>query len=412
MRSPVGCATVESVSALNGLTIRSVEDRDWPAITTLAAAGFGGFRPQETTAMWRTMVPEGGAVVACDGPDIVGMALFLDLRLTVPGGAVLPMAGVSWVVVAPTHRRRGVLTAMFVELHRRMGEASYPIAGLEASEDGIYARFGYGPATIQQSLSVDRRAAKFHADAPDPGGVRLVRPQDHRREFEDVYERWRLRTPGGLHTPSELWDEVMADRAESRGGGTAFLALLHADGFAMYRVHGGERKSVQITKVAAVTSDAHAALWRVLLGMDLMSTVDVATHHAEPLPYLLTNPRVVRQTGSEDGLWLRIRDIAAVLEARTYEADLSAVLDVSDGVLGGGGRFSLEISDGRARCTPTDAEPDVELSLSVLGSLYLGVHRASSFATAHRLRCNDSGLLRRLDAAFISTVPAELGYGF
>jgi len=143
-----------------------------------------------------------------------------------------------------------------------------------------------------------------------------------------------------------------------------------------------------------------------------VSTVDVATHHAEPLPYLLTNPRVVRQTGSEDGLWLRIRDIAAVLEARTYEADLSAVLDVSDGVLGGGGRFSLEISDGRARCTPTDAEPDVELSLSVLGSLYLGVHRASSFATAHRLRCNDSGLLRRLDAAFVSTVPAELGYGF
>ena len=32
---------------------------------------------------------------------------------------------------------------MFTELHGRMGD--YPIAGLEASEAGIYGRFGYGP---------------------------------------------------------------------------------------------------------------------------------------------------------------------------------------------------------------------------------------------------------------------------
>ena len=97
--------------------------------------------------MWRSMMPADGAVVACDGPDVVGMALFLDLRLTVPGGAVLPMAGVSWVAVAPTHRRRGALRGMFDELHARMTAKGYPLAGLEASEAGIYGRFGYGAAT-------------------------------------------------------------------------------------------------------------------------------------------------------------------------------------------------------------------------------------------------------------------------
>ena len=76
------------------------------------------------------------------------------------------------------------------------------------------------------------------------------------------------------------------------------------------------------------------------------------------------------------------------------------------------GDFALEIRDGRARCTPTNATADMSMGLDVLGSLYLGAHKASSFASANRLHANDSGLLARLDAAFVSDVPAVLGYGF
>ena len=79
------------------------------------------------------------------------------LLLTVPGGAVLPMAGITIVGVAPTHRRRGILRTMYTELHNRIADARYPIAGLTASEGGIYGRFGYGPATIEQR--VHRRPA-------------------------------------------------------------------------------------------------------------------------------------------------------------------------------------------------------------------------------------------------------------
>jgi predicted acetyltransferase len=52
------------------------------------------------------------------------------------------------------------------------------------------------------------------------------------------------------------------------------------------------------------------------------------------------------------------------------------------------------------------------MDLDVLGSLYLGAHKASSFASANRLQTDDSGLISRLDAAFVSDVPAALGYGF
>ncbi|HEV7849824.1 MAG TPA: GNAT family N-acetyltransferase, partial [Mycobacterium sp.] len=96
---------VPKTHAPKGLTLRTAEDADWPAMALLAATCFGSWRPEESNEAWRTMMPVDGGVVACDGPDVVGVALYLDLELTVPGGAVLPMAGVSWVAVSPTHRR-------------------------------------------------------------------------------------------------------------------------------------------------------------------------------------------------------------------------------------------------------------------------------------------------------------------
>ncbi|HKP41087.1 enhanced intracellular survival protein Eis [Mycobacterium sp.] len=392
--------------------IRSATDDDWPAISLLDATSFGRFGHPESLTAWRSMMPTDGTVLACDGGDIVGMAHYLDMRLTVPGGGVLPMAGVTIVGVAPTHRRRGILRAMYTELHNRIAAAKYPIAGLTASEGGIYGRFGYGPATIEQELSVDRRFARFRHDAPDPGGVRIVKPADRREDMEEIYERWRLNTPGGLIRPQALWDELLADRERDRRGGTHWFAFAHPDGYALYRVFGDDPMFVRVGEFTAVTTAAHVALCRALLGLDLMEKVVFGTHPADPLPYLLTDSRLARLTHHEDDLWLRIMDIPTALEARRYQAELTAVIEVSDGFRSDGGRFALQISDGKARCARTDADAEVQMDLDVLGSLYLGAHRASAFAAANRLRTSDSGLIQRLDAAFVSDVAAQLGFGF
>ncbi|MBX7448976.1 enhanced intracellular survival protein Eis [Mycolicibacterium sp. 3033] len=396
---------------MSAITVRTAVEADWPAMGLITAAAFGSQQPEETAQAWRSLIASDGAVVACDGDDVVGTALFLDLELTVPGGAVLPMAGVSMVAVAPTHRRRGALSGMLGELHRRMD--AYPIAGLEASEAEIYGRFGYGPATIWERLEVQRRGARVHPGVPDPGGVRMVRPTEHRGQLEEIDERWRRQTPGGLQTPARLWDEVLADREESRSGGSQRYCLLHPDGYAFYRLLGSDEKSTaEVTKFAAVTAEAEIALWRVLLGLDLREVIGIHTHPDVLLRYLLTDPRLARTKDVFDGLWLRMLDIPAVLEARTYRADLAVVLDVPDEFLSRGGRYALTVRDGRARCERTDAAADVHLDVSVLGSLYLGAHRASSFAAAQRLRCNDSRSVDALDKAFASDVPAELGFGF
>ena len=58
------------------------------------------------------------------------------------------MAGITWVTVAPTHRRRGVLTAiMRRQLDETHAQEREPVAALWAAESSIYGRFGYAPAS-------------------------------------------------------------------------------------------------------------------------------------------------------------------------------------------------------------------------------------------------------------------------
>ncbi|WP_286149138.1 enhanced intracellular survival protein Eis [Mycobacterium sp. IS-1496] len=397
---------------MEGLHLRPVTERDWPRMVRLDATNFGHVVDESAVTVWRSLIPENAALVVADGADVVGQALYVDLQLTVPGGAVLPVAGITWVSVAPTHRRRGVLRSMFTELHDRIAAAGHPIAGLTASEGGIYGRFGYGPATTVNEWSVDRRTAQFRSDASDPGGVRIVTPSEHLDDLVAVYDRWRVGTPGGLVRPRALWDDLLADRDDDRAGGSALFAFLHADGYVLYRVHGPGPRHIRVVELTAVTAAAHAALWRALCGLDLMERIEVATHPADPLPYLLTDARRVRTTAVADDLWLRLMDIPAALQARTYDCDLSVVLEVHDGFRCDGGRFALDVRDGRAVCAPTEAAPDVVLDIDVLGSLYLGGHRATAFAAANRLRGNDSDLVALIDRAFATAVPARLGFPF
>jgi predicted acetyltransferase len=150
----------------------------------------------------------------------------------------------------------------------------------------------------------------------------------------------------------------------------------------------------------------------VLLGLDLVDEVRVDTHPADPLPYLLMDSRQVRTTSMVDALWLRIMDVPAALQARTYVADLDVVLEIGDGFRSDGGRFALSVRDGSARCVPSDAEADLVMDSDVLGSLYLGVHSALDLAAAQRIRYRDRNALIQVDLAFRSAVPAELGFHF
>ena len=55
--------------------------------------------------------------LACAGSTIVGMAGSFAFEVTLPGGVAVPMAGTTWVSVAATHRRQGLLRRLMDAIH-------------------------------------------------------------------------------------------------------------------------------------------------------------------------------------------------------------------------------------------------------------------------------------------------------
>lgn len=377
--------------------LRRANAEDLPAVSELDGRAFGyQHTPDDLEAVGKLWEPE-RFLLACEDGEIVGVAGSWDMALTLPGGAQLPSPGVTWVAVSATHRRRGILSSLMTELHRGYVAGGHAVSMLTASEGTIYGRFGYGPATVERAVSIDRRRAVVRADVPDPGGVRYTDADGARKHAPDVHRRWCAVAPGAVSRSDRWWDDLLRDPEWRRQGESARFHLTHPDGYAAYRIGRDDR--CRITDLFAATDDAHVALWRLLLSLDLVETITVGDLALDdPLPFLLTDPRQVRTTAMPDGLWVRVLDVPAALSARRYAVEIDVVLEVPDPFLDRGGRFRLRGGPDGATCEPTGAAADAGVEIRALGSMLLGGHRATALARAGLM--TGSGVLRRLDAAF------------
>ncbi|MGW4354105.1 GNAT family N-acetyltransferase [Nocardia sp. NPDC004582] len=401
------------MASTNGITVRSARAEERPEIVRLTDMAFG-MRGGPADAEFGPLVfPTDRALVAADGERLVGHVNSRAMTVTVPGGGTVQACGVTGVAVTPTHRRRGILRALYTELHERVEAEGLPLTVFCVSEGGIYGRFGYGPSIAEVDISIRGRIAEFRPSTPDPGGVRVVSPAEAEALLPEIYDRWRRLTPGAQVRPEARWQQrVFAESVQNEDGAAQFF-LVHPDGYAVLRRSWHDYKNtVSVRELRAVTPESHIALWRVLLSMDLVHDIKAATCDGDPLPYLVTDPRLVEVVGRHDTLWTRLMDVPAALTARTYQRDLDVVLSVHDPFRNAGGGFALRVRDGIAECEPTDRTPDLELGIDVLGSLYFGTYRARIYAAAHRIQAKDPAVLRAFDEAFTSDRDAELGWFF
>jgi predicted acetyltransferase len=336
-----------------------------------------------------------------DDGRIVATTMAFTRRITVPG-AELPCAGVTAVAVVPTHRRRGLLTAMMrrqLEDVRDRGEA---VAALWASEGEIYGRYGYGIGAAHAHVVARRPAARLAAP-PAPGDPLRAGPAgEHVEAMRAVHDRVRPGRPGMLARGGPWWQDRLFDPESNRGGAHPLRAVVTDDGYALYAVRPefddeGPAGEVKVRELVAATPEARAVLWTFLLDQDLTRTISWELAPAdEPLWLMVTNPRAVRRTVG-DGLWVRLVDVAGALSARTYAADPDVVLEVSDAFCPWNeGRYRL--SDGA--CERTDVDPDLALDASALGAAYLGGTTLRELAAAGRVRELRDGALARASAAF------------
>ncbi|WP_067703657.1 GNAT family N-acetyltransferase [Nocardia jejuensis] len=404
------------MASTNGITVRSATTADRPAIVQLVETCFGMRYDKDELEHQPGIFPVERALVAMDGDRIVGHTVDRTMIVTVPGERTVEACGVSAVVVAPTHRRRGILRELYTRQHERTEADGLPLTIFTASEGTIYGRFGYAPSIESSTFEIhDPRRAEFRPGTPDPGGVELAEPAEAEAEahLREVYDRWRRLVPGAQERPPAKWSLLMADPERNRDGASSLFALTHPDGYVLYRRRWSESGNTAfVVEFRAVTTEAHIALWRMLLSLDLVHRIEGSISDDDALPYLLTDPRLVRITRRHDELWTRIMDVPAALSARTYRHDLDVTLAVADSFRNKGGTFALRVRDGIAECEPTDRAPDLELGIDVLGGLYFGAHRARAFAAANRIQVKDAAALRAFDDALTTDRTAELGWFF
>jgi predicted acetyltransferase len=356
----------------------------------------------ESDRMRYERIDEPERSLACfDGGRIVATTMAMSRRIAVPGG-VVPCAAVTAVTVVPTHRRRGLLTAMMRRQLDDLRGGDEPIAALWASEGTIYGRFGYGVSALHAHLVARRPAARLAAPPP-PGDPLSAGPAgEHVDAMREIHARVVPERPGMLARPDPWWEDRLYDPEAHRDGAQPLRAVVGDDGYALYAVRPGSDDDgpageVRIRELVAATPEARAVLWGFLLDQDLTRTIgwDLAPVD-EPLRLMVTDSRAVRRTIG-DGLWVRLVDVARALSARTYARDVDVVLEVTDAF--------CQWNEGRYRlaggvCERTDDAPDLGLDATALGAAYLGGTTLRELAAAGRVRELRSGALAPASAAF------------
>ncbi|WP_369133645.1 GNAT family N-acetyltransferase [Modestobacter sp. I12A-02662] len=334
-----------------------------------------------------------------DADRVAATAGIYSLEMAVPG-AVVPTAGITWITVSPTHRRRGVLTAiMRRQLDEVRAAGREPVAALWAAESSIYGRFGYAPASWRGSWSgtTDRLRLRPDVDC-GTGTVRLVEVAEFRPAAVALYEQVRRWVPGNLARDERWWDRVLRDDPEQHGGGTPRQLVLHREadgavtGYATYRLKASWSETAEPTgtltvgEVRSTTPAAYAALWRFLLSHDLVRTVQAPMASADdPLRHLLADPRAWHAR-PVDALWVRLVDVGAALSARRYPAPLDLVLEVRDRFCDwNDGRWHLWGHPAGAFCDRTDRDPDLVLDVEALSAAFLGGVSLATLQAAGRV---------------------------
>ncbi len=362
-----------------------------------------GSRPEaEELERFATILPAERVLAGFDGDEIVGGAGAYLFDTTVPGGAQVVTAGVMAVGVLPTHRRRGVLTAIMRRQLADAHERGEPIAMLYAAEGGIYGRFGYGLAALAGDIELPKEHARPWHDEP-LGQARLLDPDERVDVLPPIYDRVQAETTGMFTRTHEWWQVRRLRQRPGKPPGNAVVIELDdgAQAYALYRHDFGMRHMVTQTKLevseALGTSPrALDAVWRYLLAIDWVARIDAYWLPLDhPLFHWIREPRRLAFHVFE-GLWVRLVDVDAALAARSL-GEGSLVLDLRDELCPWNqARWHVEAGS----VSRTTAAADLALDVSALGSAYLGGLTFAGLALAGRVEELQPGAIARADAIF------------
>jgi predicted acetyltransferase len=364
--------------------------------------------PALTDAEWdvtRDGLDLARSVTAWDDGVCVGHAHALALEMTVPGSS-LPVAALSWVGVAPTHTRRGIVTSIMAEVLRSARSRGDVLSSLGASEAAIYGRFGFGIASHRAEVKIDLTTSSI--DAPDVrSSMRLLDRDELLEVLPPLYDRLRRERPASITRTRQLWlyylEDLLGPEPQKRWVYVHVAADGGFDGFVDVEVErvkangGPSSHTGKIVDLWAATPELSASLWRFVSAIDRVGVIEREECPLDdPVRWRLSNPRALSTTAIVDEQWLRMLDVDACLRARCYGSGESVVVEVTDPVFEDNcGRWRVS-GDGVER---TEVAADVACDVRAVSAAYLGGVAVSTLAAAGHVR-GTSDALARADRLF------------
>ena len=238
--------------------------------------------------------------------------------------------------------------------------------------------------------------------------------EEYRAAVVGLHDRLRRTVPGNLDRDDRWWDRLLRDDDYSRKGAAPRAYLLHTEpdgtvtGDAAYQVkgdwteHGEPDGTITVEEVRAATPPAYAALWQVLLSVDLVRTLRAPLASPDdPLVHLLTDARALHRTP--------VRRALGPTGRRRPRAGRAA-LPGADRPRARGARRVLPVERRpvaphraprrRPTAARTDRDPDLVLGIEELSAVYLGGVSLATLQAAGRVTEISPGAVTLAATAF------------
>ncbi len=392
------------------MEIRPVQEEEFRRWRNAVRASLGDHVSEEDTRFMREHRVELDRLLGCfDGDAIAGSGGADSFDMTLPGGNIVPVAGVAYITTSSTHRRRGIQRRIMRRIHLDARDRGDVAAILWASKSLLYGRYGYGNAMPVHDWEINTDYAQY-AHFPKWNG-RFIRPDRDEAIplMTRVYDQARLKRAGMVTRTDKRWIyEIHPIHSKDE----FFIVYLEGDEPRAYARYGFKHDTdfagaTNVIEAVSTNDASHAALWRHLLDEDLATTVKAkARPMDDPLYWMLADSRRLKRQLT-DGIWLRLLDPAAMIEKRNYAVEGALSIEIRDSESGDSTAFALDGGPDGATCSETSATPDMTMPDWALASAYMGTVSFSMLMNLGfiEVRAKAFEAVRRADAMF-RTVPS------
>jgi predicted acetyltransferase len=377
---------------------------DFPLVKVINARGENGFRSQVDFDIHRLVFTPDRSIMAFDGKDMVGNALSYEMDMYIPGG-ISKIAAVASVSVQATHRRKGINRSIMKYQLDDIHSRQEPLAVLQASESIIYGRYGYGMASVESNLEIEKTRSAYAVDQVSEGQPYFIEESEAREIFPQIYAK-AIENRVGMVSRKKNWWEFRFREPGLKGGDPKSWFIKYQknginEGYLRYTIDDAE---LNIIELIASSNEAYSSLWRLCLDMDLVDIIK-AEHRPvdEELKWLLADPRRLVEH-SCDRYWVRLVDVKKALSQRSYSVDGSLTLKVKDSFLPWNQEVvELMSESGESSCVTSTRNPDIVLSAGDLGAVYLGGINFSTLLAAGRIEEVTKGSVTKANLMFSTT---------